>query len=85
MSTPSTSIRPAKLPLDHPGDETLEAEGQGGFPGFAGAQDSQALAGAHHQIQPVKDRPGGLFIAEIEVGDLDDGIDWLQKLPVIEW
>ena len=44
-------------------------------------QHREALAGAHEEIKAVKDRPGGFFVAEIEVGDLNDGIDWRQKLP----
>jgi len=63
----------AKLPFDQPGDETLEAQRQGGFPGLAGAQHREALAGAHEEIEAVKDRPGSFFVAEIELGDGDYG------------
>ena len=63
-----------QVALDQPGDEALEAEGQGGFARLAGSQDSQALAGPDRQVQPGKDRPGRLFITEVQVGDLDDGI-----------
>ena len=70
-----------EIPLDHPGDETLESQGQGGFPGLAGAQDREALPGTHGQVKALEHRPGGFFVAEMEVGDVDDGIDWLHKLP----
>ena len=78
---PSTSISPWKSPLIIRGMRPWRAEGQGGFPGFAGAQDREPLPGTHGQIKAVKDRPGGSFVAEMEIGDLNYGIDWLHKLP----
>ena len=70
------------LALDQPGDEALEAEGQGGFTRLAGAQDGQALAGPDRQVEPGKDRLGRLFITEAQVGDLDDVVGFWQNLVV---
>jgi len=63
----------AKLPPDEPGDKAVEAQGQSGFPGFAGAQDGQPFAFGHLQIQPLKHRFEALFVSEAESDDFDDG------------
>ena len=73
-------LHPAlKLALDEPGDEALETEGQGGFAGLARPQHGEALPGLDRKTQPGKDRLGRLLIAEVQVGDGDDGFGYRQK------
>jgi hypothetical protein len=62
-----------KLPFDHPGDESPQAQGQGGFAGLAGAQDGNPLTRGDLQVQAVKNRSRSLFIPKIEIGNFDYG------------